>query len=130
MSAAFFPACQFPRSLTLQPLKPIRNVNGALGFVATAARPGSTRSGFLGVCGIVYYLYDLLRLTVLVNDVHLSSAISLVISDVDGQLRGLQLLVAVSLTAAPDVNVLHQDENDLMRTQHSSSGTTVHAQAR
>lgn len=102
-------------------------------------RPGSIRSGlfvhvheqpFLGVCGIVHYLYDLLRLTTLVNYVHLSSAISLVISDVDGQLGGLQLLVAVRLTAAPNINVLHQDKNDLMRTRRSSSKTTVHALAR
>lgn len=58
------------------------------------------------------YLYDLAGLSILVNDVHLSSAVSLVISDVDGQLGGLQLLVAVRLAAAPNVNVLHRDKND------------------
>lgn len=64
---------------------------------------------FKGVRETVDHLYDLLRLLPLVDHVHLSSAISLVISDVDGQLGGLQLLVAVALTAAPHVNVLRKD---------------------
>lgn len=66
---------------------------------------------FQGVRETVDHLYDLLRLLPLVDHVHLSSAISLVISDVDGQLGGLQPLVVVALTAAPDVNVLRKDRN-------------------
>lgn len=54
-------------------------------------------------------LYDLRRLLPLVNQVHLSSASSLIISDVDGQLGGLQLLVAVTLAAGPDINILQKD---------------------
>lgn len=53
---------------------------------------------------------------------HRSSAISLVIPDVDGQLSGLQLLVAVRHTAAPDINVLHRDKKDVMELDGSCTG--------
>lgn len=58
------------------------------------------------------------------------SATSLGVSDADGHVTALQLLVVITLTAPPNINVLRQDENDLMRTQRSWSKTTAHAQAR
>lgn len=54
----------------------------------------------------VFDLYDLIRLAPLLHHVHLGSAISLIISDVNGDLRSLQPLEAVALTAAPLVDIL------------------------
>lgn len=103
----------------------IGNVYSVLGFVGTArihrkrvVRARAPAGRFLGcVWETERYLYDLLRLGTLVEFVYLSAAIFLVISDVDGELSGLQLLEAVRLAAAPDEDVLHQDKNRLMRTQ-------------
>lgn len=94
-----------------------------------AGRGRARTAVFFGGVWDCAYLYDLFRLSTLFNDVHLCSAFSLVISDVDGQLSGLQPLEAVGLTAAPNINVLHQDQNDLfmLRPNRSASCVTVAA---
>lgn len=54
----------------------------------------------------VPYLDDFLGLVPLLHHAQLGPAVPLVVSDVDGNLRGLQPLVAVALTAAPLVDFL------------------------
>lgn len=56
------------------------------------------------------YLDDFGRLIPLVHHEQLCPAAPLVVSDVDGKIRGLQPLVAVALTAAPLVDVLQGAE--------------------
>lgn len=58
------------------------------------------------MCVIVCDLYDFCRLIPLFQHVELSSAVSLIIPDADGDLRGLQPLKAVTLTATPLVDIL------------------------
>lgn len=53
-------------------------------------------------------LYDLVWLITLLHHVQLSSAVSLIIPDADGNLRGLQPLKAVTLTAAPLIDILQE----------------------
>lgn len=57
-------------------------------------------------CVCVFYLDDFRRLLPLLQQAQLGSAVPLVISDVNGDLRGLQPLVAVALTAAPLIDSL------------------------
>lgn len=56
------------------------------------------------------YLDDFVGFFSLVHHVQLGPAVPLVVSDVDGKTRGLQLLVAVALAAAPQVDVLQGAE--------------------
>lgn len=59
-----------------------------------------------GMC--VSDLYDGSRLVPLLHHMHFGSAVPLIISDVDGDLGGLQPLKTVTLTAAPLIDVLQE----------------------
>lgn len=63
---------------------------------------------FVCVCVCMCDLYDCLRLLAFVHHVQLSSAVPFIVSDVDGDLRGLQPLEAVALTATPLVDFLQE----------------------
>lgn len=63
---------------------------------------------------IVGHLCDLFRLFPLLHYVQFGSAVSLIISDVDGDLSGLQPLKAVTLTATPLIDVLQEREREEM----------------
>ena len=54
----------------------------------------------------VFYLNDSSRLVTLLHHVYFRSAISLIISDINCDLRGLQALEAVALTATPLIHIL------------------------
>lgn len=58
------------------------------------------------VTGIACYLCDCCWLLPLLHHVQFGSAVSLIVSDVDGDLRGLQPLKTVTLTATPLIDVL------------------------
>lgn len=62
------------------------------------------RFALLALCA--FYLDDFCRLLPLLQQAQLGSAVPLIISDVNGDLRGLQPLEAVALTAAPLIDSL------------------------
>lgn len=65
---------------------------------------------------IVCYLEDFRRLMPLLHYVELASAVSHIISDVDGDFSGLQLLKTVALTAAPLIDVLREDRKQILKS--------------
>lgn len=58
----------------------------------------------------MFHLYDVRGLASLLHHVHLGSAVSLIVSDVDGHLGGLEPLEPVTLTAAPLIHILQDGE--------------------
>lgn len=58
------------------------------------------------------HLDDSLGFTALINHVHLSTAMSLIVTDIFGHLSGLDTLIAIALTARPLVDnlLLHRAE--------------------
>lgn len=61
---------------------------------------------YVCVCVWLSHLYDCCRLVPLIHHVQFSSAVPLIISDANGDLGGLQPLIAVTLTAAPLIDFL------------------------
>lgn len=62
----------------------------------------------------VCHLNDRCRLFPLLHHVQFGSAVSLIISDVNRNRRGLQPLIAATLTAAPVIDVLPETERQEM----------------
>lgn len=69
-------------------------------------------------------LYDGIRLIPLLHHMHFGSAVPLIISDVDGDLGGLQPLETVTLTAAPLIDVLQEGKTREMRFKDVKAVTT------
>lgn len=72
------------------------------------------------VCVIVCHLYDFCRLFPILHHVQFGSAVSLIISDVDGDLRGLQPLKPVTFTATPLIDILQEKEIQEMENVNAS----------
>lgn len=64
------------------------------------------------VCVIESHLCECFWLFPLLHHVQFGSAIPLIISDANGDLRGLQPLIAVTLTATPLIDVLQEKESE------------------
>lgn len=63
---------------------------------------------------IVFYINDCLWLFSLLHHVQFGSAVSLIISDVKADVRGLQPFKTVTLTATPLIDVLQERERQEM----------------
>lgn len=66
------------------------------------------------VFACVRHLYDCCRLFPFLHYVQFGSAVSLIVSDADGELRGLQPLKTVALAATPLIDVLREGERQEM----------------
>lgn len=64
------------------------------------------------MCVIESHLCECVWLFPLLHHVQFGTAVPLIISDANGDLRGLQPLIAVTLTATPLIDVLQERESE------------------
>ena len=79
-------------------------------------------------CVCVSHLCECFWLFPLLHHVQFGSSVPLIISDANGELRGLQPLIAVTLTATPLIDVLQEKESESYCTSDFSPHAVIKKQ--